>query len=147
MNNNINQIKKIKEKNIAYISHNNNLYSKKNNCQNYTTKIITNHKRTNKFLNNCNLNDKRKAHSSSISKHEKYNLNSLIQNDNLYNNMMNDKKNNSPSNKIKKNSKSNFYDHHVNNIITLNNCLYMHFQTVIQFLIFSIFFYLFYQFY
>ena len=32
-------------------------------------------------------------------------------------------KKNSTSNKIKKNSKPNFYEHHANNIITLNNCL------------------------
>ena len=105
------------------MSHTNNIFNnKKLICQNYTTKIINNHIRENKFLNSTNLKNKRKAHSTSISKNEKYNLNSLIHNDNIYN-MINEKKNKSPYNKIKKNYKANFYDHHLNNIITLTNCL------------------------
>jgi hypothetical protein len=115
-----NHFKKFNEKSV---SHTNNIFNnKKLICQNYTTKIINNHMRENKFLNSTNLKNKRKAHSTSISKNEKYNLNSLIHNDNIYN-MINEKKNKSPYNKIKKNYKANFYDHHLNNIITLTNCL------------------------
>jgi hypothetical protein len=85
-----NQFKKFNEKSM---SHTNNIFNnKKLICQNYTTKIINNYMRENKFLNSTNLKNKRKAHSTSISKNEKYNLNSLIHNDNIYN-MINEKKN------------------------------------------------------
>ena len=46
------QIRKFNEKNAVYLSHNNYLYGKLSNCQNYTTKIINSkYKRANKFLN------------------------------------------------------------------------------------------------
>ena len=58
-------LKKLFDKNAIYISHNNNLSNKKKSQCN-TNKIKKNYKRENKFLNNSNILNKRKAHSSSI---------------------------------------------------------------------------------
>ena len=88
------------------MSHNNfNNKNLKDNSQNYTTKILNRYKRTNKFLNQSNCFDSRRAHSSSITKNDKYNLNSLIHNTHIYN-MMNETRNKSPSNKLNQISKS-----------------------------------------
>ena len=90
--------------------------------KNFTTKIINKYQRTNKFLNNSNILESRKAHSSSITKNEKYNLNSLIHNSKIYN-KMNETRNKSPTDKLKQISKSHLNGKRLNNIITLNNCL------------------------
>ena len=118
-----NKIKKFTEKNTAYLSHNNFKKNKlKDNSQNYTTKIMNKYKRTNKFLSQSHFIDSRKAHSSSISKNEKYNLNSLIHNTNMYN-LMNETRNRSPTNNLNQISKSHLIGKRSNNIITLNNCI------------------------
>ena len=80
------------------------------------------YKRTNKFLNQSNCFDSRRAHSSSFTKNDKYNLNSLIHNTHIYN-MMNETRNKSPSNKLNQISKSHICGKKSNKIITLNNCL------------------------
>ena len=116
-----NKIKKFSEKNSAFVSHNHfNKKNRKDISHNYTTKIMNNNKRANKFLTTCNFIDSRKAHSSSISKNEKYNLNSLIHNTHVFN-MMNETKNKSPANKLNQISKSHLDGKKFNNIITLNN--------------------------
>ena len=123
--NNLNKFTKYTDKtttiNISY-KNNKNFCSKKFINQNYTTKIFSNKKRKNNFLNFSNSEKQRKAHSSSAGKNQKYDLNSLIHNDNLYT-MMNERKIKSPSNKIKQNYKKNVLNKHVYNIITLNNYL------------------------
>jgi len=123
--NNLNQFTKYTDKtttiNISY-KNNRNFFSKKYINQNYTTKIFSNKKRKNNFLNFSNSEKQRKAHSSSAGKNQKYDLNSLIHNDNLYA-MMNGKKIKSPSNQIKRNYKKNVLNKHAYNIITLNNYL------------------------
>ena len=120
--NNLNQFTKYTDKtttiNLRY--KNNNFCSKKFINQNYTTKIICNKKRKINVLNFSNSEKKRKAHSSSAGKSQKYDLNSLIHNNNLYT-LMNERKIKSPLNKIKKNYKSNFLYKKVYNIVTLNN--------------------------
>ena len=117
-----NRIKKFTEKNTAYVSNNNfNKKSKKDTSQNFTTKIMNKYKRSNKFLNNSHIIYSRKAHSSSTSKNEKYDLNSLIHNTNIYN-IMNETRHKSPSDKLKQISKSHMYGKKSNKIITLNNC-------------------------
>ena len=117
-----NKIKKFTEKNTAYVSHQNfNNKTKKDISQNFTTKIINKYKRANKFFNHSNYIESRRAHSSSLSKNEKYNLNSLIHNTKIYN-KMNESRNKSPSDKLKQISKSHLYDTRNNKIITLNNC-------------------------
>ena len=115
-----NKIKKFTEKNMSHYNFNNK--NLKDNSRNYTTKILNRYKRTNKFLNQSNCFDSRRAHSSSITKNEKYNLNSLIHNTHIYN-MMNETRNKSPSNKLNQISKSHICGKKLNNIITLNNCL------------------------
>ena len=115
-----NKIKKFTEKNMSHNNFNNKHL--KDNSRNYTTKIMNRCKRTNKFLNQSNCFDSRRAHSSSITKNEKYNLNSLIHNTYIFN-MMNETRNKSPQNKLNQISKSHLYDKRSNNIITLNNCL------------------------
>ena len=97
-----NKMKKLSEKNTAYI---NNKKSYKDNSQFFTNKIIKKYRRTNKFLNTSNIIDSRKAHSSSITKNEKYNLNSLIHNSNIYN-IMNETRNKSPQDRLKQISDS-----------------------------------------
>ena len=114
-----NKMKKLSEKNIAYI---NNKKSYKDNSQFFTNKIIKKYRRTNKFLNTSNIIDSRKAHSSSITKNEKYDLNSLIHNSNIYN-IMNETRNKSPQDRLKQISKSHLNGKKINNIITLTNCL------------------------
>ena len=123
-NTNINNIKIYnKMKKLSYNQNNYN-YKKnyKDNSQNFTTKIIQKYKRTNKFLNSSNIINSRKAHSSSISKNEKYNLNSLIHNCNIYN-IMNEKRNKSREDKLKQISKSHLNGKRINNIITSINCI------------------------
>ena len=116
-----NKIKKFTEKNTAFVSNNNlNKKIRKDNTHDYTNKIMNKYNRTNKFLNHSNFMDSRKAHSSSNSKNEKYNLNSLIHNTNIYNEM-NKTRNKSPSDKLNQISKSHLYGKSKHNIITLNN--------------------------
>ena len=115
-----NKIKKFTEKNMSHNNFNNKHL--KDISRNYTTKIMNRCKRTNKFLNQSNCFDSRRAHSSSITKNEKYNLNSLIHNTYIFN-MMNETRNKSPQNKLNQISKSHLYGKRSNNIITLNNCL------------------------
>ena len=128
--NNLNQFTKYTDKNTSInirYKNNNNFCSKKKIKQYYTTKIINNKKRKNNILNCSNSEKQRKAHSSSAGKSQKYDLNSLIHNDNLYI-MMNERKIKSPSNKIKKNYKPNFLNRQVCNIITFNNYLNNHYK-------------------
>ena len=115
-----NKIKKFTEKNMSHNNFNNKHL--KDISRNYTTKIMNRCKRTNKFLNQSNCFDSRRAHSSSITKNEKYNLNSLIHNTYIFN-MMKETRNKSPQNKLNQISKSHLYGKRSNNIITLNNCL------------------------
>ena len=124
INKNINNIKIYnKMKKLSYNQNNyNNKRNYKDNSQNFTTKIIQKYKRTNKFLNSSNIIDSRKAHSSSITKNEKYNLNSLIHNSNIYN-IMNETRNKSPEDKLKQISKSHLNGKRINNIITSTNCI------------------------
>ena len=114
-----NKMKKLSEKNTAYI---NNKKSYKDNSQFFTNKIIKKYLRTNKFLNTSNIINSKKAHSSSITKNEKYNLNSLIHNSNIYD-IMNETRNKSPGERLKQISKSYLIGKKINNIITLTNCL------------------------
>ena len=117
-----NKIKKLTEKNTAYV--NNYIFNKKakkDTSQNFTTKIMSKYKRSNKFLNNSHIIYSRKAHSSSTSKNEKYDLQSLIHNTNIYN-IMNETRHKSSSDKLKQISKSHMHGKKTNKIITLNNC-------------------------
>ena len=118
-----NKIKKFTEKNSAFVSHNHfNKKNRKDISHNYTTKIMNKYKRTNKFLITCNFIDSRKAHSSSISKNEKYNLNSLIHNTQVFN-LMKEKRKKSPNNNLNQISKPNIDAKKFNNILTLNNAI------------------------